>query len=277
MNKELFETAEQKRLEENQKKPTPLELWGPYLSERQWGTVREDYSANGDAWNYFSHDHARSRAYRWGEDGIAGISDYSQYLCFALAFWNHKDPILKERMFGLTNSEGNHGEDCKELYYYLDNTPTHSYMRMLYKYPQAEFPYEKLVKINQQRSKADPEYELLDTGIFEHNQYFDIYIEYAKNDSTDIMIRITVINRGADTAELTVMPTLWFRNEWSFDPDAVKPTMQLSSNEFGQYIFADHPTLGNYHLYFNQPMIFYLQKMKPTRKNYTVYLIRILM
>jgi hypothetical protein len=253
MNIELFETAEQKRLEENQKKPTPLELWGPYLSERQWGTVREDYSANGDAWNYFSHDQARSRVYRWGEDGIAGISDYSQYLCFALAFWNHKDPILKERMFGLTNSEGNHGEDCKELYYYLNNTPTHSYMRMLYKYPQAEFPYEQLVKTNQQRSKSDPEYELLDTGIFEHDQYFDLYIEYAKNDSTDIMIKITVINRGADPAQLTVMPTLWFRNDWSFDPDVVKPTMQLSSNQFGKYIFADHPKLDNYYLYFNQP------------------------
>ena len=253
MKKELFETAEQKRLEENLKKSTPLELWGPYLSERQWGTVREDYSANGDAWNYFSHDQARSRAYRWGEDGIAGISDYSQNLCFALAFWNHKDPILKERMFGLTNSEGNHGEDCKELYYYLDNTPTHSYMRMLYKYPQAEFPYEKLIKVNQQRGKADPEYELLDTGIFDHNQYFDIYIEYAKYDSTDIMIRIAVINRGADTAELTVIPTLWFRNEWSYNPDAVKPTMQLSATEFGQHIVADHPLLGNYHLYFNQP------------------------
>ena len=252
MNKELFETAEQKRLEENKKKSIPLELWGPYLSERQWGTVREDYSANGDAWNYFSHDHARSRAYRWGEDGIGGISDYSQNLCFALAFWNHKDPILKERMFGLTNSEGNHGEDCKELYYYLDNTPTHSYMRMLYKYPQAEFPYEKLVKVNKQRSKSDPEYELLDTGIFDNNQYFDIYIEYAKNDSTDIMIRITVINRGADTAELTVMPTLWFRNQWSYDPGTIKPTMQLSGNEFGQYISADHPQLGNYHLYFQQ-------------------------
>ncbi|HET9434854.1 MAG TPA: glucosidase, partial [Chitinophagaceae bacterium] len=215
MKKELFETAEQKRLDENEKKPTPLELWGPYLSERQWGTVREDYSANGDAWNYFSHDQARSRAYRWGEDGIGGISDDSQILCFALAFWNHKDPILKERMFGLTNSEGNHGEDCKELYYYLDNTPTHSYMRMLYKYPQAEFPYEELLRINKQRGKADPEYELLDTGVFEHNKYFDVYIEYAKNDSTDIMIRITVINRGPDTAELTVLPTLWFRNEWS--------------------------------------------------------------
>ena len=252
MNKELFETAEQKRLEENQKKPNPIEVWGPYLSERQWGTVREDYSANGDAWNYLSHEHARSRAYRWGEDGIGGISDYSQYLCFALTLWNHKDPILKERMFGLTNSEGNHGEDCKELYYYLDNTPTHSYMRMLYKYPQSEFPYEKLVYENRLRTKAEPEYELLDTGIFNNNRYFDVYIEYGKVDSTDIMVRISVINMGQDTAELTLMPTLWFRNEWSFDPDIVKPNMQLFANEYGQYISADHPKLGNYYLYFNE-------------------------
>jgi len=253
MNKELFQTAEQKRLEENQKKSTPLELWGPYLSERQWGTVREDYSANGDAWNYFSHDHARSRAYRWGEDGIGGISNYSQDLCFALTLWNHKDPILKERMFGLTNSEGNHGEDCKELYYYLDNTPTHSYMRMLYKYPQAEFPYEKLVSVNRHLNKAEPEYELLDTGIFNDNKYFDVYIEYAKIDSADILIRIHVINRGADAAELTVMPTLWFRNEWSFERDIVKPNTQLLANEYGQYISAHHSKLGNYHLYFNKP------------------------
>ncbi len=253
MKEDLFETAEQKRVDENAKKVTPLEQWGPYLSERQWGTVREDYSANGDAWNYLTHEQSRSRAYRWGEDGIGGISDYNQYLCFALSLWNHKDPILKERMFGLTNSEGNHGEDCKELYYFLDNQPTHSYMRMLYKYPQAAFPYEQLVQINRQRSKAEPEYELLDTGIFDHNRYFDVYIEYAKIDSTDIMIRITVINRGADTAELTVMPTLWFRNNWSFNPDAVKPLMQLQQNASGQSIITDHPQLGKYHLYFNQP------------------------
>jgi hypothetical protein len=253
MKKDLSQTAEQIRLDKKIKKTNPLELWGPYLSERQWGTVREDYSSNGDAWNYFTHDHARSRAYRWGEDGIAGLSDYNQYLCFSLALWNHKDPILKERMFGLTNSEGNHGEDCKELYYFLENTPTHSYMRMLYKYPQAPFPYEELIKVNQQRGKLYPEYELLDTGVFAHNKYFDVYTEYAKVDSTDIMIRITVINRGADTAELTLMPTLWFRNEWSFDPDAIKPKMLLATNEFGKYISADHPQLGKYHLYFNQP------------------------
>jgi hypothetical protein len=175
MNEFLFETEEQKRLDANAKKATPLELWGPYLSERQWGTVREDYSANGDAWNYLPHDHARSKAYRWGEDGIAGISDYNQYICFAIALWNHQDPILKERLFGLTNREGNHGEDCKELYYFLENTPTHSYMRMLYKYPHAAYPYDELVKVNAQRGKSDPEYELLDTGIFDENRYFDVY------------------------------------------------------------------------------------------------------
>ena len=250
MKENLFETAEQKRLDENAKKTTPLELWGPYLSERQWGTVREDYSANGDAWNYLTHDHARSKAYRWGEDGIAGISDYSQQLCFALTLWNHKDPILKERMFGLTNAEGNHGEDCKELYYFLENTPTHSYMRMLYKYPQASFPYEDLVLVNRQRGKTDPEYELLDTGVFENSRYFDVYTEYAKIDSTDIMIRITVINRGAELAELTVLPTLWFRNDWSFDPDAVKPGMHLANDKSGQSIIVNHPNLGKYNFYF---------------------------
>jgi Glycosyl hydrolase family 63 C-terminal domain len=250
MNEFLFHTEEQKRLEANSKKVIPLEQWGPYLSERQWGTVREDYSADGDAWNYFPHDHARSKAYRWGEDGIAGISDYNQYLCFALAVWNHRDPILKERLFGLTNKEGNHGEDCKELYYFLENTPTHSYMRMLYKYPHDAFPYEELVKVNAQRGKLEPEYELLDTGIFEHNRYFDIYAEYAKIDSSDIMIRITVINRGEETAELTVMPTLWCRNYWTYHP-LPKPVIYPDSNEHGQFLKADHPRLGDYYFYFS--------------------------
>jgi hypothetical protein len=278
MREKLFQTAEQKRLDENAKKTIPLELWGPYLSERQWGTVREDYSANGDAWNYLTHEQSRSKAYRWGEDGIAGISDYNQHLCFAIALWNHKDPILKERLFGLTNSEGNHGEDCKELYYFLDNLPTHSYMRMLYKYPQAAFPYERLVSVNRQRGKLDAEYELLDTGVFDHNQYFDVYTEYAKTAHTDIIIRITIINRGADAAALTVMPTLWFRNEWSFDPGAVKPSMRLGKNESGQYIVADHPAWVNitYTLPGLQRMC-YSQKMKATRKNYMAYPIRILL
>jgi hypothetical protein len=190
--------------------------WGPYLSERQWGTVREDYSVYGDAWDYFSHDISRSRAYRWGEDGIGGISDNKQHICFALAFWNHNDKILKERLFGLTNNEGNHGEDVKELYYYLDSTPTHSYMKMLYKYPIAEFPYELLQKTNKNLSKAQDEFELLDTGVFEKNNYFDIFIEYAKVDANDICIKITAHNRSSKDAPLTILPTLWYRNTWSW-------------------------------------------------------------
>ncbi|ULQ52873.1 MGH1-like glycoside hydrolase domain-containing protein [Flavihumibacter fluvii] len=273
MHEHLFQAAEQKRLDANAKKPTPLELWGPYLSERQWGTVREDYSANGDAWNYLTHDQARSKAYRWGEDGIAGISDYNQYLCFALTLWNHKDPILKERMFGLTNGEGNHGEDCKELYYFLDNVPTHSYMRMLYKYPQAAFPYEELVRVNREKGKADPEFEILDTGIFEDNRYFDVYTEYAKIDSNDIMIRITVINRSDEPAPLTVMPTLWFRNNWSFHPNVAKPQLNLSENEFGQFITVKHAHLSNYHLYFNQPadMVLFTENETNLEKLYGIH------
>lgn len=251
MRDDLMKTVEQGRLDANSAKAVPLELWGPYLSERQWGTVREDYSANGDAWNYFTHDHARSRAYRWGEDGIAGISDYTQKLCFAIAVWNHKDPILKERMFGLTNQEGNHGEDCKELYYFLDNSPTHSYMRMLYKYPHAEYPYEQLRQVNAARGKYDPEYEILDTGIFNKGSYFDIYTEYAKNNSTDIFIRISIINRGTISAPITVMPTLWFRNYWSGHPGRKKPSISLMHHEtYGPYVVADHPSLGEYQLYF---------------------------
>ena len=210
MNKN--KSAEQLRLDNNASKEVPLEKWGPYLSERQWGTVREDYSENGDAWNYFTHDQARSRAYHWGEDGIGGISDYMQNICFAVALWNGKDPILKERLFGLTNGEGNHGEDVKELYYYLDNVPTHYYMKYLYKYPQASFPYLDLVEKNWSLSKHDPEYEILDTGIFNDNKYFDVFIEYAKNNSEDIFIKIEIINRGDEDAPLTVLPALWFYN-----------------------------------------------------------------
>jgi hypothetical protein len=254
MKQELSQTAEQKRLDENATKRTPLELWGPYLSERQWGTVREDYSSNGDAWNYFSHDHSRSRAYRWGEDGIAGISDYNQLLCFAVAFWNHKDPILKERLFGLTNTEGNHGEDVKELYYFLDNTPTHSYMRMLYKYPHEAFPYRKLAEENGRRGKDDPEYELLDTGVFNEGRYFDIFTEYAKLNSEDIFIRITVFNHGPETASITVLPTLWYRNYWSFEDSSSKARMWLESNEFGSFIHSQHPELGEYFFYPDQAL-----------------------
>src|SRR5467141_107746 len=208
-------TAEGDRLDAVRSHKEAWRKWGPYLSERQWGTVREDYSENGDAWNFFTHDQARSRAYRWGEDGIAGISDDKQRLCFALALWNGKDPILKERLFGLTNSEGNHGEDVKEYYFYLDSTPTHSYMKYLYKYPQAAFPYADLVETNRRRSKNEMEYELLDTGIFNDDRYFDVFVEYAKDGPEDILVRITAVNRGPDAAELHLLPTLWFRNDWS--------------------------------------------------------------
>ena len=194
-------TAEQRRLEEARERSVPWKKWGPYLSERQWGTVREDYSESGDAWNYFTHDQARSRAYRWGEDGLAGISDDQQRLCFALALWNGKDPILKERLFGLTNSEGNHGEDVKEYYFYLDSTPTHSYMKYLYKYPQAAFPYDDLVETNRSRGRHELEYELLDTGVFDEDRYFDVFVEYAKASPEDILIQITVHNRGPEAAD----------------------------------------------------------------------------
>src|SRR4051794_8143875 len=215
--------AEATRLADAQARETPWRKWGPYLSERQWGTVREDYSDNGDAWDYFSHDQARSRAYRWGEDGLAGISDEQQLLCFALALWNGKDAIVKERLFGLTNSEANHGEDVKEYYFYLDSTPTHSYMKYLYKYPQSAYPYGDLVKTNGARSRKDFEYELIDTGVFDQDRYFDVVVEYAKASAEDILIQITVNNRGSDEATIEVLPTLWFRNVWSWGLDALRP------------------------------------------------------
>ena len=214
---------ERLRLEQNARREKHWRRWGPYLAERAWGTVREDYSADGDAWNYFPHDHARSRVYRWNEDGIAGISDNRQRICFALALWNGRDPILKERLFGLTGSQGNHGEDVKELYYYLDSTPTHSYMKCLYKYPQAEFPYARLVEENQRRGKSDPEFELLDTGVLDEDRYFDVFAEYAKADIDDILIRITVVNHGPDAATLHLLPTAWFRNDWSWTQGTEKP------------------------------------------------------
>lgn len=228
--------------------------WGPYLSERQWGTVREDYSANGNAWDYFPHDHARSRVYRWGEDGIAGISDDLQRICFAVALWNGKDPILKERLFGLTGNEGNHGEDVKELYYYLDNTPTHSYMKHLYKYPQAEFPYSDLVNTNKQRSRQEAEYELLDTGIFDTSAYFDVFTEYAKNDAEDIYIKITAHNRGGEEAYLALLPTLWCRNLWGFNDGYQKPSLRLQSESagFACVTVSDH-TIGDFNFYFEKP------------------------
>jgi hypothetical protein len=224
-------TTERKRLLERSDNKG-WKKWGPYLSERQWGTVREDYSVYGDAWNYFTHDMARSRAYRWGEDGIGGISDNKQHICFALGLWNHKDSIIKERLFGLTNNEGNHGEDVKELYYYLDSTPTHSYMKMLYKYPINEFPYEKITKTNQHLGKNQDEYEIIDTGIFNDNQYFDVFIEYAKADINDICIKITAFNRSKDAAPLTLLPTLWYRNtwEWGYEEFEKKPLLSGIAN-----------------------------------------------
>src|SRR5262245_28600219 len=217
--------TEHERLDEARQPGRPWKKWGPYLSERQWGTVREDYSEAGNAWDYFSHDQARSRAYRWGEDGLAGISDDQQRLCFALALWNGKDPILKERLFGLTNSESNHGEDVKEYYFYLDSTPTHSYMKYLYKYPQAAFPYAKLVDTSRGRSRTEFEYELLDTGVFDQNRYFDVFVEYAKESPEDILVQISVHNRGPEAAELHVLPTLWFRNRWSWESGVERPSL----------------------------------------------------
>jgi hypothetical protein len=236
------ETNEQRRLNEARDTSIPWKKWGPYLSERQWGTVREDYSKDGNAWDYFTHDQARSRAYRWGEDGLAGISDDRQQLCFAIALWNGRDPIIKERLFGLTNSEGNHGEDVKEYYFYLDSTPTHSYMKYLYKYPQREYPYRDLVETNHRRSRDEFEYELLDTGIFDDDRYFDVFVEYAKASPEDLLIRITVHNRGPQTAELHLLPSLWFRNTWSWDKGAAKPNLrQIDNGTIG----ASHPQLGD--------------------------------
>jgi hypothetical protein len=243
---------EKVRLQEAREKKRSWKKWGPYLSERQWGTVREDYSPNGDAWNFFTHDQARSRAYRWGEDGLAGISDDRQQLCFAIALWNGKDPILKERLFGLTNSEGNHGEDVKEYYFYLDSTPTHSYMKYLYKYPHATFPYDELVTKNGKRSREEMEYELLDTGVFNDDNYFDVFVEYAKNDVEDLLVKVTVVNRGSAEADLHVLPTIWFRNDWSsWIADAnrasVKPVLQqIESSPGTSSLMASHSKLGDF-------------------------------
>jgi len=239
-------TAEQQRLAECRESGTPWRRWGPYLSERQWGTVREDYSGSGDAWNYFTHDQARSRAYRWGEDGLAGISDDRQILCFSLALWNGRDPILKERLFGLTNSEGNHGEDVKEYYFYLDSTPTHSYMRYLYKYPQAAFPYEQLLAENRRRGRGEFEFELLDAGVFEEDRYFDVFVEYAKAGPDDILIRLTACNRGPDTAALHLLPTLWFRNTWSWPEGTPKPSLKGIRGDRGDGVLVEawHEQLG---------------------------------
>jgi len=238
-------TEEQKRLNDDREKKVYWKRWGPYLSERQWGTVREDYSPDGEAWNFFPFDHARSRAYRWGEDGIGGISDNHQRLCFAVALWNEKDPILKERLFGLNGTQGNHGEDVKEYYFYLDNTPTHSYMKYLYKYPHGEFPYQKLISENQKRGLKDSEYELIDTGIFNENRYFDVVLEYAKAAANDISIQVTIHNRGPEEASIHLLPTLWFRNSWSWGGAAAKPQISLGRlPNRDSYLEANHATLG---------------------------------
>ena len=241
-------TGEHARLRENSKQSIPLEKWGPYVSERQWGTVREDYGPYGDAWGYLPFDQSHFRAYRWGEDGIAGISDYFQNLCFAVAYWNGKDPILKERLFGLGNYDGNHGEDVKELYFYQDNIPTHYYMEYLYKYPQQEFPYKQLLENNRNKSKTEPEYEILDTGVFDNDEYFDINIKYAKINSTDIFIKISVTNKFNAPAPITILPTLWFYNRWIFTPEDPKPTISLLNKNS---VKASHHRIGDYYFYFN--------------------------
>ena len=240
-------TNEEIRLSEARSRTRHWKRWGPYLSERAWGTVREDYSPDGSAWEFFPHDHARSRAYRWNEDGIAGICDRRQWICFALALWNERDPILKERLFGLTGKEGNHGEDVKEYYFYLDSTPTHSYMKYLYKYPQASFPYAQLIEENRRRDRSDPEYELLDTGVFAEDRYFDVVVEYAKGDVEDILIKITATNRGPESARLRLLPTVWFRNTWSWDSSAVRP--KLHGVPGG--IELNHPACGKHWLYYD--------------------------
>ena len=247
---QYVEVAEQKRLNEAREKGIPWKKWGPYLSERQWGTVREDYSHDGNAWDYFTHDQARSRVYRWGEDGLAGISDDKQTLCFALALWNGRDPILKERLFGLTNSESNHGEDVKEYYFYLDSTPTHSYMKYLYKYPHREYPYVDLVETNRHRSREEMEYELLDTGVFDDDRYFDVFVEYAKGDPEDILIKISVHNRGPEGAKIHLLPTLWFRNTWSVEDGEPKPIIWADEGA----LRASHHQLGDYTLQCEAPL-----------------------
>jgi hypothetical protein len=246
----MSDDAEGVRLQEARTAKIPWRKWGPYLTERQWGTVREDYSPDGNAWDYFGHDQARSRAYHWGEDGLAGISDEKQFLCFSVALWNGKDPILKERLFGLTNSESNHGEDVKEYYFYLDSTPTHSYMKYLYKYPQAAFPYSDLIETSKRRTRGDMEYELLDTGIFNSDRYFDVFVEYAKQSPEDILIKISVSNRGPEAASLHVLPTLWFRNTWTWWAGKTKPFLKQVPQEKGfQVVAVSHATLGERYWY----------------------------
>src|SRR5262252_6909446 len=263
-------TQEEIRLSESGVRRKHWKRWGPYLSERAWGTVREDYSPYGNAWEYLSHDHSRSRAYRWNEDGLAGISDRKQNICFALALWNEKDPILKERIFGLTGNEGNHGEDVKEYYFYIDSTPTHSYMKYLYKYPQAEFPYARLIEGNRQRGKDDPEFELIDTGVFDEDRYFDVVVEYAKVSPEDLLIRISATNRGPEPALLHLLPTIWFRNTWSWQPNSPKPRLAKGPNgRPGTVIHVDDPVYGRRYLYFeNKPQVLFTGNETNNRRLY---------
>ncbi len=250
MKKQAGITAEERRLQESRERTAHWKRWGPYLSERAWGTVREDYSPGGTAWDFFPHDHARSRVYRWNEDGLAGICDRHQKICFALALWNERDPILKERVFGFTGNEGNHGEDVKELYFYLDSTPTHSYMKYLYKYPQAEFPYANLVEENRRRGRQAPEYEILDTGVFNEDRYFDVFAEYAKGSAEDILVRISVANRGPETARLHLLPTVWFRNTWSWGTGDPKPVLRANTrHDPARVIELEQKDLGRRFLY----------------------------
>jgi len=271
--------AERQRLAEARSRAAHWKRWGPYLSERAWGTVREDYSTNGTAWDYLPHDHARSKAYRWNEDGIAGISDRHQLICFALALWNRRDPILKERLFGLTGSEGNHGEDVKEYYFYLDSTPTHSYMKYLYKYPQQEYPYARLVEENRRRGRQDPEFELLSTGVFDENRYFDVFVEYAKADVEDILIRITVANRGPELASLDLLPTIWFRNTWAWNKNEPRPFMRAPGGPTGgptgggheHVIQLNHPRYGERWLYLEgTPQLLFTENETNYRRLYGV-------
>jgi hypothetical protein len=270
METRIPKTAEHKRLEDSRNRKSHWKRWGPYLAERAWGTVREDYSANGDAWNFVSHDAARSKAYRWNEEGIAGICDRHQFICFALALWNEKDPILKERIFGLTGTEGNHGEDVKEYYFYLDSTPTHSYMKYLYKYPQTEFPYALLIEENRRRGKDDPEFELIDTGIFDEDRYFDVVVEYAKASPEDLLIRISATNRGPDPARLRLLPTVWFRNTWSWQPNSLKPRLAKGTNgRAGTVIHVDDPMYGRRYLYLeNKPQVLFTENETNNRRLY---------
>jgi hypothetical protein len=264
-------TKEEQRLQEDRQRKVNWKRWGPYLSDRQWGTVREDYSPSGDAWDYFPHEEARSRAYRWGEDGIAGISDRHQYICFALALWNERDAILKERLFGLSGLQGNHGEDVKEYYFYLDSTPTHSYMRFLYKYPQVEFPYARLVEENRRRSKYDFEFELMDTGVFDENRYFDIFVEYAKAGPEDILVRIEAVNRGPEAAPLHLLPTVWFRNTWSWGLDARRPRLRLDTSAEMAAIKLTHYYYGDRWLYCEQtPELLFTENETNNRRLFDV-------